>query len=125
MTLLRRATPGDGARFPTACSPPHTVPVLDRRPPEQWTFGELPTPGPRGFSRGKLPFIANVNQSTLSMRWPNKRPSPVVVQFRASVFYMPAGLSTAWMAVKNWRRSWFFYSAVFFLVNATYVLLIL
>src|SRR6478672_11353542 len=77
--------------------------------------------------RGKLPLHRHcVDQSPLPHALCHRGdPSPVVVQFRASVFQSLLPLSTAWMAVSELApQPVAFYAAVFFLVNATYVLLI-
>jgi hypothetical protein len=77
--------------------------------------------------RGQLPFHRHcLDQSPLPHALCHGGdPSSVVVQFRAPVFHVTASAPTAWMAVSELApQPVAFYAAVFFLVNATYVLLL-
>jgi uncharacterized membrane protein len=105
-----------------------TVLVLDLRPPDQPTFKALQSLWPTWLSYAvSYLFIAIVwtNHHYL-MRYATKA-TPRLLWFNfAHLFSMSLlPLSTAWMAVSELApQPVAFYAAVFFLVNATYVLLI-
>ena len=129
MTLLRRATPERLSAFSDGVfAVLITVLVLDLRPPEQPTFKALLSLWPTWLSYAvSYLFIAIVwtNHHYL-MRYATEA-SPRLLWFNfAHLFSMSLlPLSTAWMAVSELApQPVAFYAAVFFLVNATYVLLI-
>jgi uncharacterized membrane protein len=105
-----------------------TVLVLDLRPPELPTYGALMELWPRWLSYAvSYLFIAIVwaNHHHL-MRYATQA-TPCLMWFNFahlfSVSLLP--LATAWMAVSELApHPVSFYAAVFFLVNATYILLI-
>jgi uncharacterized membrane protein len=105
-----------------------TVLVLDLRPPEQPTFEALLLLWPTWLSYAvSYLFIAIVwtNHHYL-LRYCSEATSRVLWFNFAHLFSMSLlPLSTAWMAVSELApQPVAFYAAVFFLVNATYVLLI-
>jgi uncharacterized membrane protein len=105
-----------------------TVLVLELRPPDHPTFGALFTLWPTGFSYAvSYLFIAVVwiNHHHLIRYATVASPRLIWVNFAHlfSVSLLP--LSTAWMAVNRLApQPVAFYAGVFFLVNATYSLLI-
>jgi uncharacterized membrane protein len=129
MTVLHRATPERLSAFSDGVfAVLITVLVLDLRPPEQPTFKALLSLWPTWLSYAvSYLFIAIVwtNHHYL-MRYATEA-SPRLLWFNfAHLFSMSLlPLSTAWMAVSELApQPVAFYAAVFFLVNATYVLLI-
>jgi uncharacterized membrane protein len=105
-----------------------TVLVLELRPPEQPTFAALLSLWPTWLSYAvSYLFIAIVwaNHHYLMRNATEATPRLVWSNF-AHLFSMSLlPFSTAWMAVSNLApQPVAFYAAVFFLVNATYVLLI-
>jgi uncharacterized membrane protein len=105
-----------------------TVLVLDLRPPEQPTYGALLSLWPRWLSYAvSYLFIAIVwaNHHHL-MRYATHATSRLMWFNFAHLFCVSLlPLSTAWMAVSELApQPVSFYSAVFFLVNATYIFLI-
>jgi uncharacterized membrane protein len=129
MTVLRRATPERLSTFSDGVfAVLITVLVLELRPPEHPTFEALLSLWPTWLSYAvSYLFIAIVwtNHHYL-MRYATEA-SPRLLWFNfAHLFSMSLlPLSTAWMAVSELApQPVAFYAAVFFLVNATYVLLI-
>jgi uncharacterized membrane protein len=127
--VLHRATPERLSAFSDGVfAVLITVLVLDLRPPEQPTFTALLSLWPTGLSYAvSYLFIAIVwtNHHYL-MRYATEA-TPRLLWFNfAHLFSMSLlPLSTAWMAVSELApQPVAFYAAVFFLVNATYVLLI-
>ena len=94
MTVLRRATPERLSAFSDGVfAVLITVLVLDLRPPEQPTFKALLSLWPTWLSYAvSYLFIAIVwtNHHYLMRYATEATPSPVVVQFRASVFHVAA-----------------------------------
>lgn len=128
-TVFRKATPERLSAFSDGVfAVLITVLVLDLRPPEQPTFEALLALWPTWLSYAvSYVFIAIVwiNHHYL-LRYCGEA-TPRVLWFNfAHLFSMSLlPLSTAWMAVSELApQPVAFYAAVFFLVNATYVLLI-
>ncbi len=127
--MLRPATPERLTAFSDAVfAVLITVLVLDLRPPEQPSYEALLLAWPRWLSYAvSYVFIAIVwanhhhlmryaTASTSRLMWAN-------FAHLFSVSLLP--LATAWMAVRELApQPVSFYAAVFFLVNATYILLI-
>ena len=129
MTVLHRATPERLSTFSDGVfAVLITVLVLELRPPEQPTFKALLSLWPTWLSYAvSYLFIAIVwiNHHYV-MRYATEA-TPRLLWFNfAHLFSMSLlPLSTAWMAVSELApQPVAFYAAVFFLVNATYVLLI-
>src|ERR1700760_2453862 len=128
--MLRRATPERLSAFSDGVfAVLITVLVLELRPPEQPTFKALLSLWPTWLSYAvSYVFIAIVwinhhhllryaTEATPRLMWSN-------FAHLFSVSLLP--LSTAWMAVSELApQPVAFYAAVFFLVNATYIFLIL
>jgi uncharacterized membrane protein len=129
-TVLRaRATPERLSAFSDAVfAVLITVLVLELRPPEAPTFKSLLMLWPTGLSYAvSYLFIAIVwtNHHHL-MRYATE-PTPRLMWFNFAHLFSASliPLSTAWMAVSRLApQPVAFYAAVFFLVNATYILLI-
>src|ERR1041385_9123583 len=128
MTVLHKATPERLSAFSDGVfAVLITVLVLELRPPEHPTFAALLGLWPTWLSYAvSYLFIAIVwvNHHYL-MRFAAEA-TPRLLWFNfAHLFSMSLlPLSTAWMAVELAPQPVAFYAAVFFLVNATYVLLI-
>jgi uncharacterized membrane protein len=127
--VLHRATPERLSAFSDAVfAVLITVLVLELRPPEQPTFKALLSLWPTWLSYAvSYLFIAIVwtNHHYLMRYATEATPSLLWFNFAHlfSISLLP--LSTAWMAVSELApQPVAFYAAVFFLVNATYVLLI-
>ena len=127
--MLHRATPERLSAFSDAVfAVLITVLVLELRPPEQPTFKALLSLWPTWLSYAvSYLFIAIVwtNHHYLMRYATEATPSLLWFNFAHlfSISLLP--LSTAWMAVSELApQPVAFYAAVFFLVNATYVLLI-
>src|SRR5438876_8762594 len=105
-----------------------TVLVLELRPPEQPTFEALLERWPTWLSYAvSYLFIAIVWANHHYLRRYAREATPRLMWFNFahlfSVSLLP--LSTAWMAVSRLApQPVAFYAAVFFVVNATYILLI-
>src|SRR3954453_21696307 len=129
MTVLRRATPERLSAFSDAVfAVLITVLVLELRPPELPTFTALLSLWPTWLSYAvSYAFIAIVwvNHHHLLRYATEVTPRLIWLNFAHlfSVSLLP--LSTAWMAVSELApQPVAFYSAVFFLVNVTYLSLI-
>lgn len=129
MAVLYRATPERLCAFSDGVfAILITVLVLELRPPEQPTFEALLSLWPTWLSYAvSYLFIAIVwvNHHYL-MRYAKEATPRLLWSNFAHLFSMSLlPLSTAWMAVSDLApQPVAFYAAVFFLVNATYVLLI-
>jgi TMEM175 potassium channel family protein len=129
LTVLRKATPERLSTFSDGVfAVLITVLVLDLRPPEQPTFEALLSLWPTWLSYAvSYLFIAIVwtNHHYL-LRYCTEATHHLLWFNFAHLFSMSLlPLSTAWMAVSELApQPVAFYAAVFFLVNATYVLLI-
>ena len=128
-TVLHRATPERLSAFSDGVfAVLITVLVLDLRPPEQPTFKSLLSLWPTWLSYAvSYLFIAIVwiNHHYLLRYAAEATPRLLWFNF-AHLFSMSLlPLATAWMAVSELApQPVAFYAAVFFLVNATYILLI-
>jgi uncharacterized membrane protein len=127
--VLHRATPERLSAFSDGVfAVLITVLVLDLRPPEQPTFKALLSLWPTGLSYAvSYLFIAIVwtNHHYLMRYATEAKPRLLWLNFAHmfSVSLLP--LATAWMAVSELApQPVAFYALVFFLVNATYLLLI-
>jgi TMEM175 potassium channel family protein len=127
--MLPRATPERLSAFSDAVfAVLITVLVLDLRPPDQPTYEALLALWPRWVSYAvSYLFIAIVwaNHHHLMRYATSSTPRLVWINFAHLFSVSPLPLATAWMAVSELApQPVSFYAAVFFLVNATYILLI-
>src|SRR5215469_2954250 len=123
--VLRRPTPERVSGFSDGVfAVLVTVLVFNLRPPELPTFGALLLLWPVAKLRGELPIHRHcLDQSPLSHALRHRgEPSSIMVQFRASVFYV---VSSAFYRLDGEQRvgaaTCSLLCSGFFLVNATYI----